>query len=191
MLTISDLKSGVIFVLDNAPYEILEAHHVLMGRGRGHLETRMKNLKTGAVLKKSLRSADTFQEAEVAYQEVKYLYNNKGEYWFALPDKPSARFSLDEEQIGETKKFLKQNSLIKTMIFNNQVINIVLPIKMDFKVSEAPPGTRGDTAKGGTKVVTLENGTQITTPLFIESKDIIKVNTNTGEYVERVKKGEG
>lgn len=191
MLTISDLKSGVIFVLDDAPYEILEAHHVLMGRGRGHLETRMKNLKTGAVFKKSLRSADTFQEAEVHYQEVKYLYNNKGEYWFTSPDKPSARFFLSKEQIGEAKNFLKQNSLVKTLIFNNQVINITLPIKMDFKVSEAPPGTKGDTAKGGTKIITLENGTQITAPLFIESEDIIKVNTNTGEYVERVKKGEG
>lgn len=191
MLTISDLKSGVIFVLDGAPYEILEAHHVLMGRGRGHLETKMRNLKTGAVFKKSLRSADTFQEAEINYQEVKYLFNNKGEFWFAPPDKPAARFSLNEEQIGETKNFLKQNSLIKTMVFNDQVINIVLPIKMDFKVKEAPPGTKGDTAKGGTKIITLENGTQITAPLFIESGDTIKVNTQTGEYAERVKKGEG
>lgn len=188
MISISDLKSGTIFILDDEPYEVLEAHHVMLGRGRGHLETKIKNLKTGVVLKKTFRSSDTFKEAEINYQEAKFLYAHRDLYWFSDPHKPADRFYLNEEQIGEAKKFLKPNSLAKTVIFNNQVINIVLPIKMDFKVIEAPPTIKGDTAKGGNKVVTLENGAQITAPLFIEAGDIIRVNTKTGEYVERAKK---
>ncbi|MBI2450773.1 MAG: elongation factor P [Parcubacteria group bacterium] len=188
MLSPSDLKIGTLFIIDNEPYEVLDSRHVLLGRGRGHYEIRIKNLKTGAVFQKSFRTADSFPEADINYRSIKYLYNHRNEFWFSDPNKPSERFFLSEEKIGDLKKFLKTNAMIEAVIFNNEIINIDLPIKMDFKVIEAPPGVRGDSSKSGAKVVKIETGAEINAPLFIEEGDVIKINTQSGQYVERVEK---
>ena len=110
-----------------------------------------------------------------------YLYNNRGEYWFHEEDNPSKRFSLTEDVIGQSGKFLKSNELVTAMLFNNEIINIELPVKMEFKVKESPPGIKGNTAQGGTKQVTLENGTTLNAPLFINEGDTIVVTSANKE----------
>ena len=125
---------------------------------------------------------------------MKFLYNHRGEFWFADPKNPKDRFSLKEELIGEPARFLKSNLGVIALQFsttgeNPKIINIILPIKVDLKVVEAPPAVRGNTAQGGTKSVKLESGAEIQTPLFINEGDVVKVNTETGEYVERMEKG--
>ena len=189
MLSINDLQNGAYIAYENAPYEVLEVRHLHIGRGGSSIQTKLKNLKTGAVLARNFKPADTFEKADIEKQKVKYLYSHRDEYWFAEADNPANRFKLSEEQIGDQTHFLKPNTIVEALNFKGAILNITLPIKMDFKVIEAPPAIRGNTAQGGTKTITIETGAQIVIPLFINENDIIRVNTTTGEYVERMKKG--
>ena len=126
------------------------------------------------------------EEVELDIKEVKYIYNNRGEYWFSEKNDPSKRFSLAEKTIGDKGKFLKANTMVELVEFNGKIVSVRPPIKVELKVTEAPPGIRGDTAQGGQKQVTLETGAVINAPLFVDVGDTIRVNTESGEYVERV-----
>jgi elongation factor P len=134
--------------------------------------------------------ADSANEADIIKRDVTFLYTNKGEFWFCDPEDKSKRFKLDEALIDTAAKFLKPNGNVTALVWENndeeKVIKLSLPIKMNFKVKEAPPAVRGDTSKGGNKVITLENGATLNAPMFIKDGDTISVNTETGEYVERV-----
>lgn len=188
MLKMNDLKSGVYFIINGEPYEILEAHHLKMQQRRPVLQTKIKALKTGKVLERNFQQSDQFEKANIKRQSIKYIYSHRGEYWFADPQNPSKRFKLDESLLEGTKEFLKQNTIVEALKFDENIINIEMPIKMDLKVTEAPPAIKGNTAQGGVKQVTLETDAKINAPLFIEQGDIIRINTRTGEYVERVEK---
>lgn len=184
----NDLKKDSIFILDGNPYVVLEARHLHIGRGGSSLQTRLKNLITGNILSRNFKQSDSFEEAEVKKLKAKYLYNHRQEYWFCEEVKPANRFMLTDNQIGEKEKYLKSNLIVEAIKFDEKIININLPIKVDYRVTEAPPGIKGDTAQGGTKLVAIETGAKISTPLFINEGDIIKINTETEEYVERVEK---
>lgn len=197
MLSINDLQNGNYIVYENAPYEVLEIHHLHIGRGGSSIQTKLKNLKTRQVSARNFKPSDMFEKANIEKKEVKYLYSHRGEYWFAEENPPlhqgskgqaKNRFLLKEDTLGDIIHFLKPNTIVEALNFNGVILNITLPIKMDFKVTEAPPAIRGNTAQGGTKTITIETGAQITTPLFINKDDIIRVNTQTGEYVERIEK---
>lgn len=188
MLSINDLKNGVFIVYESAPYQVLEVQRLHMGRGGSSIQTKLKNLKTGQILARNFKSSDTFEEAEIEKQKVKYLYSHHDEYWFCEENNPANRFKLSEENLSNVTRFIKPNTIVEALKFKREILNIILPIKMDFKVIEAPPSTRGNTAQGGAKTVTIETGAQITTPLFIETGDVIRINTQTGEYAERVEK---
>ncbi len=189
MLSINDLQNGTCIVYEGAPYQVLEVRHLHVGRGGSSIQTKVKNLKTGQVLARNFKPSDIFEEAEIEKQKVKYLYNHREEYWFSEENNPANRFKLSDEQIGDSIHFLKQNTVVEALKFKGEILTITLPIKMDFKVTEAPPAIRGNTAQGGTKTVTIETGAQIVVPLFINQDDIIRINTTTGEYVERMEKG--
>ena len=186
MLSINDLIAGIYIVYEGAPYQVLEIHHLHIGRGGSSIQTKLKNLKTCQVLARNFKPSDTFPEAEIEKRKVKYLYNHRNEYWFSGAD--NKRFLLKEDTLGDSVNFLKPNSEVEAVYFLNNILNINLPIKMDFKVTEAPPSIRGNTAGSATKNVTIETGAQITAPLFIAENDIIRINTVTGDYVERVEK---
>lgn len=186
MLSYSELKKGVKIILDGEPYEIIEASHLFKGRGHSVLQVKLKNLTTGNLISKTLRPSDIFGEAELSKIEAKFLYQHRDKYFFYETKNPAKRFDLTLEQIGEQGKFLKPNQIIEGIIFENKVINISLPIKINLRVIEAPPGVKGGRAEPGTKTVTLETGAKINVPLFIEEGDIIEVNTQTGEYARRI-----
>ena len=188
MLTINDIKNGDFAVIDGAPYQILSVKHLHIRRGGSSAQTRIKNLKTGQVFERNYKPSDSFGEADLEKLKVRFIFGHRGEYWFVEPGKPQGRFSLKEETLGEAKNFLKKDLDVVALKWNGQIINVELPIKADYLVSEAPPAVRGDTAQGGTKQVTLETGYKVSTPLFIETGDVIRVNTETGEYAERVSK---
>lgn len=184
-LSYTDLAKGVLFVLDGEPYEVLEAHFLRMQQRKAVVQTKIKNLITGKILERNWQPSDSFEEAEVERKNSVFIYMSKGEYWFHDEKDKSKRFSLKAEVLGEAGKFLKANTTVVTFVFNEKVIAAQPPIKMTLEVTEAPPATRGNTAQGGTKQVTLETGAVVSTPLFIESGDKVIVNTVTGEYVER------
>ncbi|MEK7579777.1 MAG: elongation factor P [Patescibacteria group bacterium] len=184
----NDLKIGTFFIIEGQPYEVLYSQHLKMQQRRPVMQTKIKNLLTGKVIEKNFQQSDYFEEADIQKKEVKFLYFHRNEFWFSEPNDPSKRFKLGEDIIGESAKFLKSNTSIISLLFNGQIINIELPVKIDFRVIEAPPSSRGNTAQGGTKQVKIETGAMINAPLFIEEGDIIKINTQTGEYAERVEK---
>lgn len=189
MLNYNELKKGTIFVLDGDPYEVLEYEFLRMQQRKPVSKTKIKNLMTGKITEKSFHSSESFDEADIEKKPIKYLYNNKGEYWFSEINDPSKRFSLKDELVGIPGKFLKANTEVKAVKFGERFVTIEVPIKVDLKVKDAPPGFKGDTATGGSKQITLETGATVNAPLFVNTGDIVRVNTETGEYFERVEKG--
>ncbi len=171
--------------MDGQPYEVLDAHIFRMQQRKPVNQTKLKNLITGKVTETTFHQQDKVEEAELIKKEAKYLYNNRGEWWFADPKDPSKRFKLDSEMIGSGAKFLKANSLIELIVFNEQTIGARLPIKVELKVTEAADAVRGNTVQGGTKVVKLETGAEVNVPMFIKEGEVIRINTETGDYVER------
>ena len=152
---------------------------------------KLRSLISGKVFPATFHVSDSADEADIEKRDVTFLYTNKGEFWFCDPADKSKRFKLDEALIGASGKFLKTNGNVTALVWINEddeekVIKLSLPIKMEFTVKEAPPAVRGDTSKGGNKIITLENGATLNAPMFIKEGDKISVNTETGDYVERV-----
>ncbi len=200
MLNYNDLKPGIIFILDDQPYQVLEYNFLRKQQRKPVAQTKIKNLISGKIISYTAHSNESFKEAEINYRKVKFLYGHpdrkssisngtsRSKFVFSELNNPVQRFELDESQIEDIKKFLKPDSSVEAVEFEGKIININLPIKMDFKVIEAPPGIKGDTAQGGVKAVKIETGAIINVPLFIGQGDIIRVNTQLGEYVERAEK---
>ena len=184
MLGISKIKTGKNIVLDGEPYKVLYDEHSKMGRAGAVLRTKLRNLLTGAVLEKTFQGADKVEEADIDKTFAQFLYK-EGENFVFMDSNSYEQFSLAGKVIGNLKDFLVEGTEVGIINFNGSPINVELPIKMELKVTEAPPGIKGDTASGGDKLVTLETGAKITTPLFIEKGDTIIVNTEKGEYVSR------
>ncbi|MEK7124841.1 MAG: elongation factor P [Patescibacteria group bacterium] len=187
-ITVNQLKPKTYFIYEDQPYMVLETHHLKMQQRRPVVQTKMRNLLNGKMLERNFAQSDVFEEADIVKKPVKFLYAHRDEYWFIDPNDPSKRFELSKEVIGDQVHFLKPNTTLEAMLFNDAVINVDLPVKMEFKVVEAPPAIRGDTAQGGVKQVKLDTGASINAPLFINEGDVVVVNTATGEYVERAGK---
>ena len=188
MLGANDLKGGVFFLFDGQPYEVMETHHLKMQQRRPVVQTRMRNVLNGKIVEHNFQQSESIEEADIQKKTVKFLYNHKDQYWFSEIDDASKRFQLGETVMGEATKFMKANTELEALMWNEKIINVELPIKMEMKVVEAPPSTRGNTAQGGVKQVKIETGATINVPLFINEGETIKINTQTGEYVERVSK---
>lgn len=185
MLEYNEVKPRKYIVLEGEPYEVL-SYHVFRKQQRKPVNaTKLRHLITGKVMEYSFHVSDKVEEAEIRTRQVKYLYTSRGEYWFCEANDPSKRFQLEAEQIGEQAKYLLPNMLVDLASYEDRLVGVKLPIKMTFAVTEAPPSIKGNTAQGGTKVVTLETGATIDAPLFVNQGDKIVVNTETGEYVER------
>ncbi len=187
MISFNELKKGLRIIIDNNPFEIIEASHMVKGRGRSVLQAKIKNLKTGSVMPKTFRPSEYFKEAEISKIKGIFLYYNKKEdYFFCHSNDPKKRFSLNKNQLGENVKFLKEKEPVEVIVFEDEIINISLPIKVILKVVEAPPGVKGDRAQSGTKLIKLETGAEILVPLFIKEGDIIEINTEKKEYTRRI-----
>lgn len=188
MLSYTDLKKGVLFIYNGQPHEVMEANFSRMQQRKAVVQTKIRNLTSGKVYDINFQASDEFQEAEVEKKTLTFLYQHRGEFIFIDPQNPKNRFPLSEEIIGDQKKWLKPNTPMTALFFKETILSLVLPIKMEFKVTEAPPGVQGDRAQSGTKSVTIETGAVVQAPLFINSGDIIRINTQTGEYAERAEK---
>lgn len=185
-LSLAQIRPGATFLIDGAPYIVLEAQHVQLGRGGAILNTRIRNLRTGSTVKRTFKGSDTVEEAEVERKATRFIYQHRGEYWFEDPANPKNRFELSTDQLGDVTQWLIPKLELIALVFKNQILTVELPVKVDYRVADAPPGVRGNTAQGGTKAITLESGATIQAPLFIETDDVVRVNTRTSEYVERV-----
>ncbi len=188
MLSYNELKIGTMFKFEGIPYEVLEYEFLRMQQRKPVAKTRIKNLLTGQVVERNFHQNETLESIDVEKENIIYLYSNRGEFWFCEKGKPQNRFKLEEVKIGPAAKFLKPNSEVLAIKLEDKIIDVKPPIKVDLKVAETPPGERGNTAQGGSKTATLETGAQIQVPLFVNTGDIIRVNTDTGLYAERMEK---
>lgn len=186
MLDYSEITLRKYIVLDGEPWEVIDAHVFRKQQRKPVNATKLRNLITGKVTERSFHVSEKVEEAEIDERDVKYLYNSRGEFWFCEPEDLSKRFKIEENLIGSQAKFLKTNSIIQELSFNGKTIGMKIPIKIDLKVIEAHPAVKGNTAQGGTKVVTVETGVTLQVPMFIKEGEIIRVNSETGEYAERV-----
>jgi len=167
------------------PYEVL-SYHVFRKQQRKPVNaTKLRHLLTNRVMEHSFHQSDKVEEAEIEKRDIKYLYENRGEYWFCEENDPTKRFRLPAEKVGDSLRFIKQNSIVSLQSFGEDILGIEVPIKVELKVKEAPPAVRGDTVTGGNKQIILETGAVINAPMFIKEGDIIRINTETGEYAER------
>lgn len=186
MLNHIDLKRGVQFVMEGQPCEVLEHAIVFKGRGSSVMQAKIKNMKTGTVLTRTFHTGETFEEAELEKVQTKFIYVNRGKYVFAEAENPSRRFELSEDQLGVKAKFLVPNTVAEALKFEDEILDVALPVKMTLRVKETPPGVKGDRAQSGTKTAVLETGASVQVPLFVEQNELIEVNTETGEYVRRI-----
>ena len=192
MLEYSEIRERKIIIYENEPCEVMENHVARTQQRKPQNQVKLKSLLSGRTWNTVFHASDKAEEAEISKKDVKFLYSSKGEYWFCDIDDPKNRFKIDEKIIGVAAKYLKANENTTAVIWDNdgeeQIIKITLPIKMEFTIKEAPPSIRGNTANGGGKLATLENEVKIQVPFFVEAGDKVIINTETGEYVERVSK---
>jgi len=190
-LEYSEIREKKIIIYNDEPCEVIESHVARTQQRKPQNQVKLKTLISGKTINATFHVSESADEADIAKRDITFLYHNKGEFWFCDPQDKSKRFKLEKVLIGEASKFLKQNGNATALVWENEdeeekIIKVTLPIKMNFKVSDAPPAVRGDTSKGGMKVITLENGATLNAPMFIAEGDIVSINTETGEYVERV-----
>ncbi|MCX6735567.1 MAG: elongation factor P [Candidatus Parcubacteria bacterium] len=188
MLEYSEITPKKCIIMDGAPYEVLSSHVFRMQMRKPVNQTKLKNIITGKVTERSFHQSEKAEEADIETKNIKYLYENRGEYWFCEEKDPSKRFKLNSEIYGNGAKYVKPNTLVEAMVFEDEIIGIKLPIKVELKVTEAAPAVKGDTAQGASKTVTMETGLTLNVPLFINEGDVLRINTDTGEYAERVDK---
>ncbi|MDD5098769.1 MAG: elongation factor P [Candidatus Colwellbacteria bacterium] len=188
MISYTELKKGMIILWNNEAYEVVDIAFVRMQQRKAVVQSKIKQLKTGKVVDKTWQASDNIEEPDFEKKDILFLYTNKGEYWFQIPGDPKSRFMVSEDVIGSAAKYLKPNTTVNAFMLEGNPIKINLPVKMDFEVTEAPPALKGNTAQGGDKSATIETGAKVTVPLFINEGDIIRINTETGSYYERVEK---
>jgi elongation factor P len=185
MLNYNEVRPGVAIILDGEPY-VCTWNNVMQKQQRRPVnQTKLRHLVRGNVIEHSFAQSDKLEEAEITTKPAVFIYSRNGKWVFHPVGKPAERFEISEEMVGEPGRFLKSGMEVTTHIFQDKVIRIQLPVKVELKVVEAPPDIRGNTAQGGSKIVTVETGADITVPMFVKEGDIIRINTETGEYVER------
>jgi len=185
MVTAGEFRNGVTFDMDGSVMQIIEFQHVKPGKGAAFVRTKLRNVITGAVIEKTFNPTDKYPPAHIERREAEYLYSD-GELYYFMDNETYEQTPLNGDILGDSFKFVKENTTCKILSYQGNVFGVEPPMFMELTVTEAEPGVKGDTATGATKPVTLETGVQIKVPLFVNEGDVVKVDTRTGEYLERV-----
>ena len=185
-LTASDLRKGIKLEIDGEPYIVVDFEFSKPGKGQALYRCRLKNMITGSQFDRTYRSVDKFTLADLEEQDMQFLYEQGSQYHF-MNTANYEQIELPEDQVGDAKNYLTENLVVSMLLFQGRPIGINLPNFVELKVIRADPWVKGDTAAGATKPVTLQTGFVIQVPLFIEEGEVLKIDTRTGSYVERVK----
>lgn len=186
MISTNEFRKGAKIEYKGEPFEIVDFQHVKMGRGGAIVRTKMKNIRTGSVLEDTFRSGEKFDTPQLEEREMQYLYAEGGLYHF-MDTETFEQIPITEDQLGDTKKFLKENMVARILNYKGEPITVEVPTFVELKVARTDPGFKGDTASGGSKPAVLETGAVVKVPFHINEGDVIRVDTRTSEYIERVK----
>jgi len=187
MIQYNEVRPGVAVLVEGEPYVCIWNNVMQKQQRRPVNQTKLRHIIRGNVIEYSFQQSDKLEEAEIESKPAIFVFHDerKGEWVFHDIKDKSKRFSVSDEIVGEPGRFLKPNVEVATKSFDGKMFQVMPPIKVDLKVTEAPPSIRGNTAQGGSKIVTLETGATVDAPLFVNEGDVIRINTTTGEYVER------
>ena len=185
MIDVNELRRGTTFTMEGELYKVLEYQHHKPGRGKATIRTKIRNLRTGALIDKNFISGDRVEDIRIDKIEVQYLYND-GQFYHFMNTETYEQPALQAAILGEAIDYLTENTTLTLSFYEGEPIDVILRSAVDLKVAEAPLAIAGDTATGATKQVTLESGLKVSVPLFINEGDVIRVDTRTGEYVTRV-----
>lgn len=193
MLNYNEIKERKYIVFNGEPFEVIDSSVSRQQQRKPVNKTKLKSLISGRVIEHTFQSSDTAEEADVTKKNIVYIYSKGDEYWFHPEGKPAERFALSTDTVGNATNYIREKDSVEVSIFNDEedqehIIGINLPLKMELEVVEAPPATKGNTATGGDKLVTVSTGLKVTAPLFINVGDVISISTETGSYSERVSK---
>jgi elongation factor P len=184
MITTSEFKTGMTIELDNVVYTIVDFQHVKPGKGAAFVRTKLKNVKNGAVTEKTFRAGEKMERAIMDKREMQFLYLADGDFHI-MDNETYEQMALNAEQLGNDVKYLKENMTINVLFYQEKVFGIELPISVELTVTETEPGIKGDTSSGGSKSATLETGLVVQVPFFINLGDVLRIDTRSGEYIER------
>ncbi len=184
MISSNDFRNGVSIDLDGEAYVVVDFQHVKPGKGSAFVRTKLKNVRTGGVVERTFAAGEKVPKAHLERKQMQYLYND-GDYVF-MDNNTYDQMTLTAEQIGPKLKYLKENMDLYILFFKGAILGVDFPPQVELTVTETEPGIKGDTATGGTKPATTETGAIIKVPFFINEGDVVRVNTETGEYIERV-----
>jgi len=182
----NEFKGGLKIILDGDPYTIVENEFVKPGKGQAFNRVKVRNLKTGRVVERTFKSGDSVEAADVLDVEMQYLYND-GEHWYFMDPQSFEQLGADAHAVGDNAKWLKEEDVCQVTLWNGVPLSIAPPNFVIMTITETDPGLKGDTSSGGGKPATLETGAVVRVPLFVQTGEVIKVDTRTGEYVSRVK----
>lgn len=193
MLAYNEVKPKVVIVYEDQPYMVLTSDIAKRTKQKPVNQTKLKNLITGSTISVAFRQSDKVEQANLEKRDIEFAYykpsRSGDEYWFITPGNPSDRFQLNAEIVENLLDFIMPGEIAEALLYNDQIIAVEAPIKVNRLVQSAPPNIKGNTSSGGNKVVVLDTGYNLTTPLFIESGDVVEINTQTGDYVTRIEKG--
>jgi len=182
----NDLKNGLKIMMDNAPCSIVECEFVKPGKGQAFTRIKFRNLKTGRVVERTIKANETLSSADVADVEMQYLYNDGEVYHFMVPEN-FEQYAIPTEAVADAAQWLKEQDICMVTLWNNDAIQVTPPNFVILAITETDPGLKGDTSGGGGKPATLETGAVVRVPLFVQTGELIKVDTRKGEYVSRAK----
>ena len=186
MISAGDFRNGVTFEMDGNVLQIVEFQHVKPGKGAAFVRTKCKNVMTGAVVERTFNPSDKFETAYVERREIQYMYNDGGLYYF-MDTETFDQIPLNADILPDSFRFVKEEMLVKILSYKGNVFGLEPPLFVDLEVTQTDPGFRGDTATNVTKPATLETGAEIRVPLFINIGEKVRIDTRTGEYLERSK----
>jgi len=184
MISAGEFKNGVTFEFEGNVFQVVEFQHVKPGKGAAFVRTKLKNVINGGVVEKTFRPTDKMPKAHIDRRDMEYLYQD-GDLFYFMDQETYEQTPLNSEQLGDALKFVKENMLVKILSYKGSVFGVEPPNFVELQVTNTEPGFKGDTATGATKPATLETGAVINVPLFIEEGEMIRVDTRTGEYMER------
>ncbi len=185
MIVAGDFKNGTTFEMEGQVYQIVEFQHVKPGKGAAFVRTKLKNVITGATVERTFNPTDKMPKAHIERKDMQYLYSD-GDLYYFMDTETYEQMPLGTDKIGDALKFVKENMVCKVLSHKGNVFGIEPPTFVELEITETEPGFKGDTATGATKPATVETGATIKVPLFVDKGDVIRIDTRTGEYMERV-----
>ena len=184
MISAGDFRNGLCFEMDDQVYQVVEFQHVKPGKGAAFVRTKYKNVKTGSVVERSFNPNEKFEQAQLTRQDMQYIYSD-GDLYYFMDQETYEQTPIHQDKIGDGIKFLKEEMVCKVVSYKGDIFQVELPITVVLEITECEPGVKGDTANNASKYATLETGAVVKVPLFVNQGETIRVDTRTGEYLER------